>query len=275
LGVIPVIVKFEPRFRSMVWGNPKLNRLFNIETSPFIGEVWLLSDLEPFVTSAVDQEKTSLKKLMKDFDMDFPRFPVLIKLVSPAQWLSIQVHPDDTIARAVENEPWGKTECWYFVEPGKIAVVPNGTVLKNCSEPSEISEHLVYLDMRAGDLFFVPAGLIHTLGPESVVVEIQQASDLTYRIYDWGRKRETHIEKASMAVKDFRIEELIHRNFEKLNCGTFSVHHTFGRTHLIGLSIVVFLKEGFVAQIATKAYETFIIADETIEGEALVVKIEK
>lgn len=270
-----MVLKFEPRFRPMVWGNPKLNELFKVESSPPVGEVWLLSDLEPFVTSVVDQERVSLKKLMNDFGMDFSRFPLLIKLVSPAQWLSIQVHPDDTIARAVENEPWGKTECWYFVEPGKIAVVPNGTILKDCLEPSQISEHLVYLEMNVGDLFFVPAGLIHTLGPGSVVVEIQQASDLTYRIYDWGRKRETHIEKASMSVKDFRIETLIHRNFERLNCGTFNVHRASGQTHLIGLSTVVFLKEGFVAGIATKAYETFIVVDETIEGDALVIKIEK
>jgi len=259
----------------MVWGNPKLNKLFNIETSPFIGEVWLLSDLEPFVTNVVNQSQLSLRTLMKDLGMDFPRFPLLIKLVSPAQWLSIQVHPDDTVAKNFENEPWGKTECWYFVEPGKVAVVPNGTVLKNCSEPSRISEHLVYLDMSAGDLFFVPAGLIHTLGPESVVVEIQQASDLTYRIYDWGRKRETHIEKALAAVKDFQIETLIHRNFERVNCGTFSVYRTCSQTHLVGPSIVVFLKDGLAARSVTKAYETFIVVDETIEGEALVVKIEK
>jgi len=71
-----VVLKFEPRFRPMVWGNPKLNELFKVESSPPVGEVWLLSDLEPFVTSVVDQERVSLKKLMNDFGMDFSRFPL-------------------------------------------------------------------------------------------------------------------------------------------------------------------------------------------------------
>lgn len=270
-----MVLKLEPRFRPMVWGNPRLNALFKIETEPPVGEVWLLSDLEPFVTHIVNGNRLSLRDVMREFNMNFPRFPILIKLISPAQWLSIQVHPDDELAKAIENEPWGKNECWYFVESGKIAFVPNGTILKSCSEPSQIREHLVYLEMNTGDLFHIPAGLIHALGPDSVVVEVQQASDLTYRIDDWGRKRETHVDKALKAVKNFQLETLVHKNFERLNCGTFTVYRTFGRTHLVGFSVVVFLTEGKISGNFAKPYETFIVVDEGIEADALVVKLEK
>jgi len=270
-----VLVKLEPRFRPMVWGSPRLNELYGVETEPFVGEVWLLSDLEPFVTNVIGESNTNLRKFLKELGVDLPRFPLLIKLVSPAQWLSIQVHPDDELARNVENEPWGKTECWYFVETGKVAVVLNGTVLKDCSNPSQIREHLTYIDMNPGDLFFVPAGLIHTLGPGSLVVEIQQTSDLTYRIDDWGRKRETHLEKALKAVKDFQLEALLHRNFEKFECDHFTVYRVSGRTHLVGFWIVVFLKDGLVGGYKTKAFETLIAVDEPIEGDALLIKVGK
>ncbi len=270
-----MVLKVEPQFRPIVWGNPKLNKIFNIETDPPIGEVWLLSDVEPFITSIDGRKDLKLKDLLDEFGLNFPRFPVLIKIVSPAQWLSIQVHPDDELARILENEPWGKTECWYFVEPGEVAIVPKGTNLRKFSDPTQMREYLTILSMRSKDLFFIPAGLVHTLGPNSLVIEVQQASDLTYRIDDWGRGRELHVEKAMRAVKDFDLEGLIHKNFERLHCGSFSVHRVWGRTHLLGFSIVIFLNEGKITEHRTKPFETFILADETVEGEAIVVKIRR
>ncbi|MCS7174460.1 type I phosphomannose isomerase catalytic subunit [Pseudothermotoga sp.] len=270
-----MVLKVKPRFRPIVWGNPKLNRSFNIEADPPIGEVWLLSEVEPLITSIDGVQNLKLKDLLDKFDLRFPRFPVLIKIVSPAQWLSIQVHPDDELARILENEPWGKTECWYFVEPGEVALIPRGTELKYLSDLDQVRSKLVFLNMKPGELLFIPAGLVHTLGPNSLVIEIQQASDLTYRIYDWNRGRELHLEKAMKALKDFDLEKLIHKNFERLHCELFSVYRVIGRTHLPGFSIVIFLNEGVIAKYRAKPFETFISMNETLEGDAIVVKIRK
>lgn len=139
------------------------------------------------------------------------RFPLLIKLLDCAQWLSLQVHPNDELAVALEGPgQFGKTEAWHVIEAAPnaalIAGMKPGTTAEDLAEAirrGTILEYVQTLPVRAGDTIFMPAGTIHALGPGLLIYEIQQASDWTYRVYDWGRPetpaRRLHIEK-SLAV---------------------------------------------------------------------------
>lgn len=142
------------------------------------------------------------------------RFPLLTKFIFTAQKLSIQVHPDDTHARRYEGEPWGKTEVWYVVDakPGawvRVGVKPGIPLakLRPLFGKHEIEDCLNYIALRAGEVVYVPAGTIHTIGPGLCLCEVQQYSDITYRIYDYdrvgldGRKRPLHLEKALAVVR--------------------------------------------------------------------------
>ena len=140
------------------------------------------------------------------------RFPLLIKLLDANRWLSVQVHPDDAYGLANEND-FGKTEMWVvlYAEPDaeivfgfRAGIDQQGFV--NAVATGKIDETLHRIAIKAGNVIFVPAGSIHALGPGAIVAEIQQNSDTTYRIHDWGRDRETHIKKA-LEVLDFGLIE--------------------------------------------------------------------
>jgi mannose-6-phosphate isomerase len=138
------------------------------------------------------------------------RFPLLVKLLDANQWLSVQVHPDDSYALVHEGES-GKTEMWIVLhaEPGAELIYGfqrpmTGEEFAQAIRSGRIEELLHRVPMTAGDVIFVPAGAIHALGPGLIVAEIQQNSDTTYRIYDWGRPRPLHIEKA-LDVLDFEL----------------------------------------------------------------------
>jgi mannose-6-phosphate isomerase len=130
------------------------------------------------------------------------KFPLLIKLLDANRWLSVQVHPADDYAQTHENE-WGKTEMWVVLhaEPGAEIIfgfnagVDRGKFAQAIADEQTVA-WLHRLPVTVGDVIFVPAGAIHALGPGIIVAEIQQNSDVTYRIYDWGRPRPLHIQQA-------------------------------------------------------------------------------
>jgi mannose-6-phosphate isomerase len=135
----------------------------------------------------------------------FHGFPLLIKVLLPKEKLSVQVHPNDVEAAAM-GLPRGKTECWYVLEAEAGAEVAVG--FREAIAPKEIAaaiadgtleDKLRYLPVTAGDMVFVDAGTVHAIGPGMVVLETQQYSDVTYRLYDYGRPRELHV-KAGLAV---------------------------------------------------------------------------
>jgi len=140
--------------------------------------------------------------------LELGKFPLLIKLLDANRWLSVQVHPDDAYGLAHEQE-FGKTEMWIVLhaEPGAEIIygfVPGVTRERYAQEIADerAADSLQRLPVKKGDVIFVPAGAIHALGPGIIVAEIQQNSDTTYRIYDWGRPRPIHLEQA-LAVLDF------------------------------------------------------------------------
>jgi mannose-6-phosphate isomerase len=136
------------------------------------------------------------------------KFPLLVKLLDANAWLSVQVHPNDDYAEAQAGE-WGKTEMWVVLhaQPGAEIIFgfkPGATRERFARAIAEgrTEEWLHHLPVDVGDVVFVPSGMIHALGPGLIIAEIQQNSDVTYRVYDWGRDRPIHVEDA-LAVLDF------------------------------------------------------------------------
>lgn len=160
------------RFLEKVWGTPDLLPWFPVSDKK-IGEVWFEADL-----------------------------PLLVKFVFTSDRLSVQVHPNDGFARSHEDS-LGKTEMWYVMraDPGaRIAIGFRESIgkerLREAAISGEIEQLLNWLDVQAGDAFLIPAGTVHAIGGGIALCEIQQLSDVTYRLYDYGRPRELHLDKA-------------------------------------------------------------------------------
>jgi mannose-6-phosphate isomerase len=135
-------------------------------------------------------------------------FPLLAKFLDAQDWLSVQVHPNDDQAAQLEGEPRGKTEAWVILESAPdaelvIGLTPNTSrqTITDAIQSSTLEDYLVKARVSAGDVLFIPAGTVHAIGPGTLIYEIQQSSDTTYRLYDWGRMgldgqpRPLHIEK--------------------------------------------------------------------------------
>ena len=135
------------------------------------------------------------------------RFPLLIKFLFPAEKLSVQVHPDDAGAQRV-GQPYGKTECWYVLDakPGAQVALGLKPGVALADFETSIRENraeglLNWVEVHPGDMLYVAAGTVHTIGGGMVLVETQQSSDITYRLYDYGRGRELHIKDGIAAIK--------------------------------------------------------------------------
>ncbi|MDK2785521.1 MAG: mannose-6-phosphate isomerase [Thermotoga sp.] len=253
-------IKVLPKLRKQIWGSHRLGRMFGSEEK--IGEVWLLSGHPLFITET--SEGLDLNKDMeKILGKVFPRFPLLVKLISAEDWLSVQVHPNDDEAQKLEKEPWGKTEAWYFVERGQIAIGEDPEKIKEAFSSGNWDEALKKVNVQPGTFVFLPAGTVHALGPSGFLVEVQQSSDLTYRVYDWDRGRELHVEKAFKVMKKRKIEDLLIKNFEKFECEYFRIRKTREET-LKGFCAIVVLERGELDGRRVGPFETFIVP----EGES-------
>ena len=204
-----------PQFHERVWGTRDLSPVYWREiTGEPIGEAWLTGDAcevanGPLTGLTVAELCRNFgSRLLGSAAHDATRFPLLMKFLFPRDKLSVQVHPDDEGAQSL-GQPCGKTECWYVVhaEPGAQV----GLGLKPGTTKAEVEqaihetrmEHLLnWMDVREGDMIYVDAGTVHAIGPGSVIVETQQNSDTTFRLYDYGRPRELHIEHGLRATKE-------------------------------------------------------------------------
>ena len=205
----------QPQFHERVWGARNLSPVYSREvTGDAIGEAWLTGD--GCLVANGELAGRSLSDVTRDFGVRFLgelpgnrlRFPLLIKFLFPKDKLSVQVHPDDELAAGI-GQACGKTECWYVLQAEKDAQV--GLGLKPGTSKKEV-EHAIretrmeqllnWLDVQAGDMIYVDAGTVHAIGPGAVIVETQQNSDTTYRLYDYGRPRELHIEAGLQATRE-------------------------------------------------------------------------
>ncbi|MCQ2268951.1 MAG: class I mannose-6-phosphate isomerase [Bacteroidaceae bacterium] len=219
-------LKFEPLLKSILWGGDKIIPFkgLNMEM-PTVGESWEISGVKGNVSIVAEGEHKgrSLNDLVEEMkekligEANYKRFgtefPLLIKFIDARQPLSIQVHPTDEIAQKQGKGSKGKTEMWYVMESDPDAKLRSG--MKSKLTPDEyaakvedgtICDALCEYNVKNGDVFFLPAGRIHSIGAGCFIAEIQQTSDVTYRIYDFKRKdangneRELHTELAKEAI---------------------------------------------------------------------------
>ena len=212
-------LKLKPAVRSYIWGGTKLKELWGKESdNDTIAECWELSmytDSESIVDDPAFYEYT-LSKLQRNYPEffgdkvnDYSKFPILVKLLDAAADLSIQVHPDDVYAMAREGGQLGKNEVWYIADAEEGSAIYYGFNRDVTKEEvidgvvnGTITELLNRCPVKKGDYFFVPAGTVHALQKGVTVIEVQQSSDITYRIFDYGRKdkagnaRKLHIREA-------------------------------------------------------------------------------
>jgi mannose-6-phosphate isomerase len=204
-----------PAFDPRPWGTLDLSPIYpNHKFQEKIGEAWLSGDdckvaNGPLTGKTLGQLSEQFEReLVGDAARDPRRFPLLLKFLFPHEKLSVQVHPDDEQAARV-GQPWGKTECWYVAhaKPGSqiaLGLKPGVTKkrLEEAIHEKRAEELLNWINIYAGDMIYVAGGTVHTLGPGSVIVETQQQSDTTYRLYDYGRGRELHLKDGIAAVKE-------------------------------------------------------------------------
>jgi mannose-6-phosphate isomerase len=211
----PLLAPFrlEPRFTTRIWGYRDLRPWYDrVADADPIGEVWLTGD-DCLIATGAHAGKT-LAGLFAEAPNSLlgataraTESPLLIKVIFAREKLSVQVHPDDALAQK-QGFPRGKTECWYALsaEPGaQVAVgLKPGTTLEQVKQEihdGTLESSLNLLPVAAGDVIFVDAGTIHAIWPGSILLETQQNCDLTYRMYDYGRPRELHIEKSLEATR--------------------------------------------------------------------------
>ena len=222
--------KFKPILKTLVWGGDKIAPYKGITTTQQnIGESWELSGVKGDESVVADGEYAgmtlpalidTLKGSLvgeKVYAAHGNEFPLLIKFIDAKSDLSIQVHPDDELSKARHGKN-GKTEMWYVVDADNDAHLRSGLTEKitpdqycELVEAGKITDVLHNYEVHPGDVFFLPAGRIHAIGAGSFVAEIQQTSDVTYRIYDYGRNgldgkpRELHTELAKSAI-DYSVQ---------------------------------------------------------------------
>ncbi|MDR0296152.1 MAG: class I mannose-6-phosphate isomerase [Prevotellaceae bacterium] len=272
-------LKFKPIAKEIVWGGSRLARLLGkpFDAGKKIGESWELSGVQKSLSQVANgflkgnniEELVEIymgelvgEKVYEQFGMEFP---LLVKLIDATETLSVQVHPDDETA-AQRHNAYGKTEMWYVLD-----AAPDAGVYVGFNQPlgahsfyehtvkNTLPEQLNFEQVQPGDVFFIPAGSIHAIGKGVMLVEIQQTSDITYRVYDWGREhnpataREMHLDLAIdvlnyTAQHDYKTSYLLKKNnlVELVNCPYFitnllEIDSTAGRPLLGRDSFVIYL----------------------------------
>ncbi|MBQ4127678.1 MAG: class I mannose-6-phosphate isomerase, partial [Alistipes sp.] len=256
-------IRFIPRLQEVIWGgkeflaNVKADRGVRITPGKLYGESWDISGLEGNISVVANGflKKNNLEEIIEVYmgnlvgDKVYEKygltFPLLAKTLDCHNILSIQVHPDDALA-AERHDSYGKTEMWYVIdaEPGSYLYIgfkdnniTREEFIKSLNEDT-LPEKLNKVEVKAGDVFYIPAGTVHALGKGIKVVEIQQTSDVTYRIYDWnrvdseGNARELHTALAIDAI-DFsksgdechiKYQPIVNEAVKLIDCPYFTIN---------------------------------------------------
>lgn len=296
-------IKFEPILKEKIWGGEKLKNILHKKAiQNNIGESWEISDVEEDVSiisngslkgislhELVNTHTFKLlgKRVYKQFGNEFP---LLIKFIDAKQALSIQVHPDGELAKQKHNS-FGKTEMWYVMESDKDAELIVG--FKKDTNEKEYLHHLnnksllniLNVDqVEKGDVYFIPAGRVHAIGAGVLLAEIQETSDITYRIYDWDRKdvdgnyRELHTQEALKAI-DYSSEKEYKTKYNIVdNEATPVVSCPYFVTNILSVSKKIRvnhqIKDSFVIYMCVKGEVTFKYEnhlEKLIAGETLLV----
>lgn len=320
-------IKFKPRIKERIWGgqailNKKGKAAGRLAKDKLYGESWDLSSVKGDISVVANGflKGNNLEEIIEVymgelvgeqiFEQYGLEFPLLIKYLDCNDKLSVQVHPDDALALE-RHGSFGKTEAWYVVDCKPGASIYLGFKDLNLTREeyiaavaeSRLEELLNKVEVKPGDVFFIPAGTVHALGAGLEVVEVQQTSDVTYRIYDWdrvdaeGKSRELHTSLAVDAI-DFESDaELLHKEYNlakggdakviECNYFTMTLHNVAGVKELDRSSLdsfVVFIAlNGSVRIVADGNEETLAegevvlipaeVNDITIEGDAKLMEV--
>jgi len=253
-------LKFEPILKKIIWGGSEICRFKNLdEQESGVGESWEISQVPGSVSVVANGELKgkSLTDLIELAPEAFlgksvyarfgKEFPLLIKFIDAEDNLSIQVHPNDELARKRHNS-FGKTEMWYVVssKPGSKLVSGFSQQIDAAEYERRIADNTVeevlqQHEAQAGDVFFLPAGRVHAIGAGLFIAEIQQSSNITYRLYDYDRKdaqgngRELHTELAKDAI-DFKMYPELKTSYEPVeNDAVPLVHCSYFTTNRVQL----------------------------------------
>ncbi len=232
-------IKFHPIYKECLWGGDRINSLKNVSDKNNIAESWELSDRADGMSIVANglYKNYSLNDLTKEMkenllgkNKKFKEFPILIKLIDAKKDLSIQVHPDKKMDSLEE-----KNEAWYvlasdndaYVYAGFNKKIDNKRLLESINSKN-ISQDLQYFSIYEGNVIFIPAGMVHSIGKGSFLLEVQQNSNTTYRLYDWDRvdnnglRRTLHIDKALEAI-DFDVYTKINNENPLCYCDHFVI----------------------------------------------------
>lgn len=218
-------LKLEPLLRERIWGGSRMSDVLPAargKNLSGIGEAWIVYDQLTVANGPLAGKR--LAELARQYTarllgesveaQQHGVFPLLVKFLDAKDWLSIQVHPDNHYAQIVENQPFGKCEMWYVASAGPGAQIVHG--LNRAMSAAELgaaiadgtlTDKIRLIDVQAGDVILNLPGTIHALGQGVLIYEVQQSSDLTYRVFDWGRvqpdgtPRELHVDKALDVTK--------------------------------------------------------------------------
>ncbi len=303
-------LKFNPILKERIWGGKKLKTLLNKNsTKPKIGESWEISDVkgDTSIVSNGNFKGKSLQELLETYKQDLvgihnykifgTKFPLLIKFIDAKEDLSIQLHPNDELA-AKRHNSFGKTEMWYIMQAesdSNLIVGFNQKVtpelyLKHL-ENKTLPKILNFEKVTSGDTYFIEVGRIHAIGAGVLLAEIQQTSDITYRVYDWDRKdaqgneRELHNDLALDAIdfdmkNDFKVHYSKSKNHsnEIVNCPYFKTNYlhlseSIKKENKQDSFIIYICVEGN-ANIITENYTEIIKKGETVLLPAAITSFE-
>lgn len=281
--------KCDSLLKEKLWGGNQLRDFLGKTTSSkMYGESWEVASL-PEGTSSIANGKykgKSLGEMISVFakailgapivDRFGPEMPLLIKFIDASKKLSVQLHPDDEFAKQYHQESRGKTEMWYVLKAKENASIiagfnskMNNDMFNEALSNNSLEEKLNYIPVKEGDAFFIGAGLIHAIGEGIVLAEIQQTSDLTYRVYDYNRKqedgsyRELHIDSARKAIKYTSTKDVfLNYNLDKKGKQVLK-HNSFFKTDIVNLEDIthtVIRENSFTVLIAVDG-EGFIYSD--------------
>lgn len=296
-------IKFEPILKEKIWGGEKLKEILNKKSNlNNLGESWEVSGVEEAISIVANKalKGERLNDLIKKYTYTLvgkkvyekfgEEFPLLIKFIEAKKPLSIQVHPDGKLAKD-RHDSFGKTEMWYVMESDKDAELIVG--FKKDTNEEEYLHHLenktllnlLNVDkVSSGDVYFIPAGRVHAISAGVLLAEIQETSDITYRIYDWDRKdidgsyRELHTEQALEAI-DYSSKEVYKTAYNKIDNKSVSVVSCpYFTTNVLTVSKTLHInhqnKDSFVIYMCVKGEVVFKYKDcleKLSMGETLLV----
>ena len=298
------LLKFQPVFHYRIWGGEKLKTILHKNYSETkIGESWEISGVpgNETLVSEGSYAGESLKSLTNSFGAAFVgakcfeqygnEFPILIKFIDAATPLSVQVHPDDALAKE-RHESLGKNEMWFIMDSEKDADLIIGFNKKMDKESykksiadGELMSDLNSLKVEKGELYYLPAGRVHAIGQGVLLAEIQQTSDITYRVHDYdrvdavtGKKRDLHVEESIDAIDYREVEEYKTAYQTKDNQSNIMIETPYFKTNYIKTSEELLLSyvenESFRIYICTEGKAVLKIENQEVEikkGETLLL----